>query len=142
MIVIKCLKEYGSNPKYVAPLTDTLKDMVGKAYTEKAFELKIEEMKLKAKEITHTKVVVEIYHVGGQVSQVSIRREGRLDYFAYAQTLNIDHVAVENIHGEVLTLENKAEQALYNIASRYGFGVVDSDEKHAYHVDLKKGGAA
>ena len=38
---------YGSNPKYVAPLIDTLEDMVGKAYTKKAFELKIEEMKLK-----------------------------------------------------------------------------------------------
>ena len=125
MIVIKHLKVYGFNPKYVAPLTDTLEDMVGKAYTKKAFELKIEEMKLKAKEITHTEVVVEFEHLE---RQVSIRREGRLDYFAYAQTLNIDHVAVENIHGEVLTLENKAEQALYNIASRYGFDMVDPDE--------------
>ena len=128
MIVIKHLKVYGFNPKYVAPLTDTLEDMVGKAYTKKAFELKIEEMKLKEKEITHTKVVVEFEHMNGQVSQVSIRREGRLDYFAYAQTSNIDHVAVEDIHGEVLTLENKAEQALYNIASRYGFDMVDPDE--------------
>ena len=139
MIVIRHLTVYGSNPKYVAPLIDTLEDMVGKAYTEKAFELKIEEMKLKAKEITNTEVVVEFEHLNGQVS---IRREGRLDYFAYAQTLNIDHVAVENIHGEVLTLENRAEQALYDIASRYEFGVVDPDEKDAYYVNLKEGGKA
>lgn len=132
MIVFTYMDIKAGNPKFVAPLTNLLRNMGGKAYTKKALQLMVDELKCKAEEITNVRL--EVRYDAGNYGHISIRKKESLERayeveYAYASTLSIEHFVVENCIGELRDFETQADRALYHYASRYENGIVKPEEE-------------
>lgn len=127
MIVFTHIHINAGNPKFVAPLTNILRYMREKAYTEKALQLEVDELKRKAEEITNVRL--EVRYDAGNPGHISIRKKESLVEYAYALTLSIEHFVVENCIGELRDFETQADRALYHYASHYENGIVKPEEE-------------
>ena len=133
MIVFTYVHINAGNPKFVAPLTNLLRNMGGKAYTKKALQLMVDELKRKAEEITNVRL--EVRYDAGNYGHISIRKKESLVEcayvveYAYALTLSIEHFVVENCIGELRDFETQADRALYHYASHYENGIVKPEEE-------------